>query len=94
MPDIPPPAPGKTPEEIALGCVTYILRRVQGDPNAAWLFGWGTESFRQLCLAYAALTGQPFEEIERLAKEGWMRCKGDSDVDRLRRRIEDLERTS
>ena len=91
MPDIPPPAPGKTPDEIALGCVTYIMRRVFEDPNAAWLFGWRTESFRQLCLAYAALTGESFEEVERKSKEAWMRCPRDSDVERLQRRIKELE---
>jgi hypothetical protein len=48
--------------------IAYLMRRLGEDPDVAYYLGYGTESFRQLCLAQAALTGKSFEEVERLAR--------------------------
>jgi hypothetical protein len=50
--------------EAAYAAVRFLLDRIQSDADTGYQLGWGCETFRQLCLAEAAHTGKPFEEIE------------------------------
>ena len=73
-------------EEIARRAIKYVLQRIATDPDARYLFGAATESLRQLCMGYAALTpGLTAEEVQRQVLATPQDQLGDSAWDRLRR---------
>lgn len=79
----------KATSEAANRAVRYLLDRLQRDANVYWRLGWGTESFRLLCLAEAEETGETFEVVEARRRK----CFDDrkSEVEELRERIAELE---
>lgn len=44
--------------------VRYVLDRSQTDAELGYRIGPVTEAFRRLCLAEAAMTGKPLEQVE------------------------------
>lgn len=48
--------------------ILYILNRIQDDADLYFLCGFGTETFRLLCLAEAEMTGQPVASVEERRK--------------------------
>lgn len=77
-------------EELALDAVVYLLRRIGEDPDLGYYLGFGMESFRRLCLAWAAHTGRPLAEVE---EEAWRdrqppHRKREPEVLELRKRLE------
>jgi hypothetical protein len=82
--DIPPPETATEPMEIARNAIRYVLQRIARDPDARYLFGACTETLRQLCMGYAALTpGCTVEEIERRTLARPQDSLGPSAWDRL-----------
>lgn len=69
--------------DVAQTAIAYVLRRIVSDPDAAYVFGYGTESLRQLCRGYAALSGESFVYVEARANEGLRHVHGESLHDRL-----------
>jgi hypothetical protein len=53
------------PQAALYRAVDYVLRRAQEDPDLGYVLGPMTEAHRLLCLAEAAHTGRPLEEVER-----------------------------
>lgn len=49
--------------------IGYILGRIQTDTETQYRFGWMTETFHQLCLAEAALTGEDLTVVEERRKQ-------------------------
>lgn len=56
---------------IALTAIQYVLSRTQTDPDLGYYLGRGSEAFRLLCVAEAALTGEghPREVEDRRARD-------------------------
>ena len=50
--------------EAAMAAVTHILIQLRQRPEWAWYMGWGTESFRLLCRAYALDNDKDPEQYE------------------------------
>ena len=86
MTDIPAPTPATEPVDVARTALKYVLRRIASDPDARYLFGAATETLRQLCMGYAALTpGITADEVQRQVLSTPQRQLGDSVWDRLER---------
>lgn len=49
----------------SLDAISYLLNRSLRDDKLYYQIGYGTEAFRLLTLAYAELTGEPVEDIEK-----------------------------
>lgn len=49
----------------SLDAVSYLLNRSLRDDKLYYQIGRGTEAFRLLTLAYAELTGEPVDDIEK-----------------------------
>lgn len=93
MPDIPPPPAASEPTEIARAAIKYVLRRIAEDPDARYLFGACTESLRQLCMGYAALTPDiTAEEVQRRVLATPQSALGESMWDRANRWRDECER--
>lgn len=60
--------------------VMHIVNRIIRDPDARWACGWATESFRLLCVAYADLVGQPFDDVEAYLVDLQARGKSSAEV--------------
>lgn len=73
--------------------VKYVLNRIAEDPGARWVMGWGTESFRRLCVAWAAHTGRPLHEVEEEARVDRQppHRRREPEVLELRKRIQSME---
>lgn len=86
----------KAPTDVAREAISYVLRRIGSDPDARYLFGFATESLRQLCEGYAALSKEPMtaKEVEDLVLQRRQDSLGESAWDRiekLTRRVGELE---
>lgn len=69
--------------------VKYALDRIQTDGDLGYIAGFGTETFRRLCVAEAAFLGQPYEKIEtRRMEQRWRR---EPVAVELRRRLDEIE---
>ncbi|HEX5464592.1 MAG TPA: hypothetical protein VFW88_07755 [Burkholderiales bacterium] len=53
----------QSPEEHATHALRHVLLRIRNDPAVGRHMGYGTESFRILTEAYAALCRQPLVEV-------------------------------
>jgi hypothetical protein len=80
---------GVTEEDVAIArkAMAYVLGRISEDPDARYLFGACTESLRQLCMGYAALSDPPMtaKEVEARVLARPQDFLGDSVWDKLRR---------
>jgi hypothetical protein len=72
--------------------VTYLLDRQQENPDLHWEIGFGTEAFRRLCVAEAAATGRPLEEVEKERQRDLQPAhdRREPEVLRLRKELEEL----
>lgn len=84
----------QTEADVVRGAVSYLIHRIQTDPDVGYYLGWGTEAFRRLCLAQAALTGRLLDEVERDARRNLIPAHREQrpQVAILRERLEELER--
>jgi hypothetical protein len=48
-----------------VAAITYTLERAQRDPDLGYYIGPGTETFRLLCTAEAALRAKPLADVEK-----------------------------
>lgn len=69
--------------------VAYLLDRIQQNADAFHYCGPGTETFRLLCIAEAARTGKPFDDVENMRRR--FVGRGVAEVIRLRREVDEAD---
>lgn len=69
--------------------VAQIVKRIQNDPDLAYLIGWGTTSYGRLVAAEIAATGCTREEAEKRVR---YRGRARPHVKHLEARVRRLER--